>query len=160
MVFMGFTSAVESVFSYHYGSGNIEMRKKVYRLSMIWNLVLGAAVMILFFFLRKPAVGIFFTPGTEFYDIAQYGYLLSMPACLFVGVNIFGSGLFTAFSNGLVSGLLSFIRTFVVLTACLYGLTALWSGTGLWLAWPAAEALSLVVTLLTLHHYRGCYEYA
>ena len=37
MVFMGFTSAVEPVFSFHYGSGNVEMRKRVYKLSMQWK---------------------------------------------------------------------------------------------------------------------------
>lgn len=78
-------------------------------------------------------------------------FLFSLPACLFVGVNIFGSGLFTAFSNGFVSGALSFIRTFLVLTACLYGMTALLGGTGLWLAWPVAELLSLFVTWGALH---------
>ena len=32
LAFMGFTSAVEPVFSYHYGSGNGRMIKRVYRL--------------------------------------------------------------------------------------------------------------------------------
>ena len=160
MVFMGFTSAVEPVFSFHYGSGNVEMRKRVYKLSMLWSVVLGVVAMVLLYFLREPVTGVFFTRGTDFYAIAEWGYLLSLPACLFVGVNIFGSGLFTAFSNGLVSGALSFIRTFLILVLCLYGLTALFGGTGLWLAWPAAEALSLVVTFLTLRRYRGRYEYA
>ncbi|MBR1707785.1 MAG: polysaccharide biosynthesis C-terminal domain-containing protein [Clostridia bacterium] len=159
MVFMGFTSAVEPVFSFHYGSGNVEMRKRVYRLSMLWNVLLGAVCMILLYFLKKPVVGIFFIPETVFYEIAEKGYLLSLPACLFVGVNIFGSGLFTAFSNGFVSGALSFIRTFLVLTACLYGMTALFGGTGLWLAWPVAELLSLFVTLAAIQKYRERYRY-
>lgn len=159
MVFMGFTSAVEPVFSFHYGSGNVEMRKRVYKLSMQWNIVLGVISMILLYFLRNQAVGIFFAHGTEFYQIAEKGYLLSLPACLFVGINIFGSGLFTAFSNGVISGLLSFIRTFLILTACLYGMTALFGGNGLWLAWPAAELLSLIATFLALFKYRDSYQY-
>ena len=159
MVFMGFTSAVEPVFSFHYGSGNVEMRKRVYKLSMLWSVVLGVVAMVLLYFLREPVTGVFFTRGTDFYAIAEWGYLLSLPACLFVGVNIFGSGLFTAFSNGLVSGALSFIRTFLILVLCLYGLTALFGGTGLWLAWPAAEALSLFVTWGALRKYRNRYAY-
>lgn len=159
MVFMGFTSAVEPVFSFHYGSGNVEMRKRVYRLSMLWSIVLGVVNMALLYFLKKQAVGIFFTPGTAFYEIAETGYLLSLPACLFVGVNIFGSGLFTAFSNGFVSGALSFIRSFLVLTACLYGMTALFGGTSLWLAWPVAELISLFVTWGALYKYQDWYQY-
>ena len=159
MVFMGYTSAVEPVFSYHYGSGNIEMRRRVFRMSVLWNLLLGAVTMLLLFVFRSRIVGIFFRHGTEFYDIASLGYLIALPACLFTGINIFGSGLFTAFGNGVVSGMLSLIRSFVVLTGCLYGLTALFGGPGLWSAWPAAELISLFVTWFVLKKYHGTYQY-
>ena len=159
MAFMGYTSAVEPVFSYHYGSGNTEMRKRVYRLSIYWNLVLGVVTMAVLFVLRPAIVGIYFDEGTDFYNIASLGYLIMLPACVFIGVNIFGSGLFTAFGNGVVSGLLSIIRSFVVLTACLFGLTALFGGPGLWSAWPAAEILSCFVTFYALRRFRGQYQY-
>ena len=71
----------------------------------------------------------------------------------------FGSGLFTAFSNGFVSGLLSLVRTFIVLTVCLYGLTALFGGTGLWSAWPVSELICAVITLIVLRRYRNKYQY-
>ena len=160
MVFMGYTSAVEPVFSYHYGSGNVEMRRRVFRLSIRWNLLLGAVCLVLFFLLRNWMVSVFFRKGTLFYDIAAQGYLISLPACLFMGYNIFGSGLFTAFGNGVVSGLLSLIRSFVILTCCLFGLTALFGGPGLWSALPAAELLSAFVTSYALKKYRGRYQYA
>ena len=134
--------------------------KRVYKLSIIWLFLLGIIVMALFFIFRSQMIGIFFDRGTEFFEIAEYGLIISLPACVFVGLNIFGSGLFTAFSNGLVSGLLSFSRTFVILTACLYGLTALFGGAGLWSAWPAAELLSLITTFITLRKYRNKYQYA
>ena len=159
MVFMGYTSAVEPVFSYHYGSGNTEIRKRVYRLSIYWNLVLGAVTMLVLFALRGTLVGIYFDEGTDFYNIASLGYLIMLPACVFIGLNIFGSGLFTAFGNGVVSGLLSIIRSFAVLTVCLYGLTALFGGPGLWSAWPAAEILSCFVTFCALRRFRGQYQY-
>ena len=160
MVFMGYTSAVEPVFSYHYGSGNTGMRKRVYRLSICWNLVLGAVTMLVLFVLRPTLVGIYFDEGTDFYNIASLGYLIMLPACVLIGLNIFGSGLFTAFGNGVVSGLLSLIRSLIILTACLYGLTALFGGPGLWSAWPAAEILSCFVTVFFLRKYRGKYQYA
>ena len=159
MVFMGYTSAVEPVFSYHSGSGNIEMRRRVFRMSVFWNLLLGGVTMLLLFIFRSRIVGIFFPRGTEFYDIASLGYLIALPACLFTGINIFGSGLFTAFGNGVVSGMLSLIRSFAVLTGCLHGLTALFGGPGLWSAWPAAELISLFVTWFVLKKYHGTYQY-
>jgi hypothetical protein len=150
---------MEPLAGYHYGTGNIDMRKKVYRLSMTWCVVLGVSCMLLLFLFRRPIVRIFFSPETEFYRVASLGCLLTLPACLFVGVNTFGSGLFTAFSNGLVSGLLSFVRTFLVLTVCIFGMTALFGGTGLWSAWPTAELLCLGITVAVLVKYRERYQY-
>ena len=159
-VFMGFTTAVEPIFSYHYGSGNVAMRKKVYKYSVQWCVLLGAVLIIVLFFLRGVITGTYFKPDTEFYRISMLGYMISLPACLFSGYNQFGSGLFTAFSNGIISGFLSLVRTFVVLIICLFLLTALFSGSGLWSAWPAAEFLSFIITAIFLRKYRGRYQYA
>ena len=159
-VFMGFTTAAEPIFSYHYGSGNIPMRRKVYKYSVQWCFLLGAVLIIVLFFLRGVIPGIFFKPDTEFYRISLLGYMLSLPACLFSGYNQFGSGLFTAFSNGIISGFLSLVRTCIVLTICLFTLTALFSGYGLWSAWPAAEFISCIITAAFLRKYRGKYKYA
>lgn len=158
-VFMGYTTAVEPVISYHYGSGNILMRKKVFRLSIAWSVILGVVILVLLYVFREQVIGVFYDKGTEFFDIAQYGLVVSLAASLAVGINIFVSGMFTAFSNGGVSFVLSMIRSFAVLTVCLYGLTALWGGTGLWLAWPAAEFISLIPTFIAVAHYRKRYQY-
>ena len=159
-VFMGFTTAVEPIFSYHYGSGNVAMRKKVYKYSVQWCVLLGAVLIIVLFFLRGVITGIYFKPDTEFYRISMLGYMISLPACLFSGYNQFGSGLFTAFSNGIISGFLSLVRTFIVLIICLFLLTALFSGRGLWSAWPAAEFISFIITAVFLWKYRSKYKYA
>ena len=116
-------------------------------------------LIVVLYFLRGVITGIYFKPDTEFYRISLLGYVLSLPACLFSGYNQFGSGLFTAFSNGIVSGFLSLVRTFGVLIVCLLVLTALFSGYGLWSAWPAAEAITFVITILLLRKYRGKYQY-
>ena len=158
-VFMGLTAAVEPVISYHYGSGNYDMRRRVFRLTSYWILILGALCTIAVWVLRGNIIGLFFTRGSEFFRIAETGILLSLPAVIVVGLNIFASGLFTAYSNGLISGLLSFLRTFVILTVCLFGLSALFGGTGLWIAWPVAEALTLVVSYFTIYKFRGRYNF-
>ena len=47
-----------------------------------------------------------------------------------------------------------------VLTCCLYGLTALFGGPGLWSAWPAAELISCFITVCVLRKFRSIYQYA
>ena len=104
-------------------------------------------------------VGFFFREGTIFYEIALTGYILALPAAPFTGINVFISGLFTAFGNGLVSGILSFLRTFVAFTICLYGLTAIFGGPGLWAAWAVAESVSLIPSFYAIYKYRKRYQY-
>ena len=158
-VFMGYTTAAEPLFSYHYGTGNREMRKKLFGYSMKWSVILGVVLMALLFLFRSQVIGLFFDPGTAFYDISMEAFLWSLPACVLIGINNFVSGMFTAYSNGLVSFILSMFRTFVAFTACVYGLSAIFGGTGLWAAWPVAEVLSLIPTYYCVKKYNKRYGY-
>ncbi|MCR4689695.1 MAG: polysaccharide biosynthesis C-terminal domain-containing protein [Saccharofermentans sp.] len=158
-VFMGYVSAIEPMFSFLYGKGDVPMRRKLFKISMVWSVVIGAVVFVLVYAFRAQLIGIFFAEGTEFFTIAEYGLVVSLIASLAVGVNTFASGLFTAFSNGGVSFVLSMVRTFLILTVFLYLLTYLWGGIGLWLAWPAAEFASLIPSAIALIVYKDKYKY-
>lgn len=63
-------------------------------------------------------------------------------------LNIFSSARFTALSNGKVSAIISFLRTFVLLVAFLLLLPLLWGVNGIWLAIPLAELVGVVISLL------------
>lgn len=63
-------------------------------------------------------------------------------------LNIFSSALFTALSNGKVSAIISFLRTFVLLVAFHLLLPLLWGVNGIWLAIPLAELVGVVISLL------------
>lgn len=88
------------------------------------------------------------------------GFPLYAGSFLLMGVSIFASSLFTAFSDGLVSALISFARTFVFLVGMLLVLPRLLGGPGIWLAVPAAEALGLLVSAGFLLWGRKKYGYA
>ena len=158
-IFMGFTSAVEPLFSYYYGNGNIEKRKKIFKISNIWILIISVLVTALMYIFRENIVEIFFEKGTEIYNITILGLKIFIIATIFVGYNTFFSGLFTAFSNGLISGILSFIRSFIILVICLYLLSYLFNGIGLWSAWPVAEVLSCIVSVIYIVKYKNKYKY-
>ena len=83
-------------------------------------------------------------------------YSLSYIICWF---NIFGSGFFTALNNGLISGLISFLRTFLFQVVMIYLLPVFWKLDGIWLAIVVAEALALVVTMICFVGNRKKYHY-
>jgi Na+-driven multidrug efflux pump len=78
---------------------------------------------------------------------------------VFLGFNTFFSGLFTAFSNGLISATLSFVRSLVILVLCLLILPKFFGGNGVWAAWPVAEVLSMIVCIVFILKYKDKYEY-
>ena len=104
-------------------------------------------------------IRVFSSSGSEVFQLAKHGFALFSVSFLFTGLNIFASALFTAFSNGRVSAILSFLRTFVFLAACLLLLPLLWGVDGIWLAVPAAEALAFVVSAAYLVKLRRVYHY-
>ena len=73
---------------------------------------------------------------------------------LFCGLNIFTSASFTALSNGKVSAVLSFLRTFVLLAGHILLLPRILGINGVWLAVPLAEAMMSVVSVECLARYR------
>lgn len=158
-VFMGITTAAEPLFSYHYGNGNIPMRKKLFRLSVALIAIFSVLVTAVVALTYPQIASVFFPPDSaaEFYELTCRCLIFTLPACLITGFNIFASGLFTAFSNGAISALLSCTRTLVILTAMLFGLSALFDADGLWASWSAAEVLSLILSIILLLKYRRRY---
>ena len=92
-------------------------------------------------------------------SITLEGFPIYAVSFLFMGVSIFASSLFTAFSDGMVSAVISFARTLVFLVGMLLTLPRLLGETGIWMAVPAAELLGLAVAIGFLVWGRKKYGY-
>lgn len=158
-LFMGFSEAIGPVFSFHYGSGNVPMRKKIFKMSFQLIAILTVVVAILFIFFDYLFIGIFFPQGSDLFELSKFGMMMILTSCPFFGVNVFASGLFTAFSNGKISALLSTLRTLVLLIVALYSLTFLFGEIGFWLATTVAEALTFIFSVYFMAKYRKVYEW-
>ena len=69
------------------------------------------------------------------------------------------TALFTALSDGRTSALISFARTFGFLMAGLLLLPRIMGDTGVWIAVPVAEAVSCLLSIGFLWHYRAKFGY-
>ena len=91
--------------------------------------------------------------------MASHGFKLFAPSFIFVGINIFSSALFTAFSNGKVSALISFLRTLLFVVVFLLVLPKFLGVNGVWIAVPLAEILGFLVSIYYLKKYKVTYGY-
>lgn len=158
-VFMGYSNGIAPIFSYKYGAGDYKQVKYLFQTSIKFILTLSIFVFLLSFVVAKPIAMIFASKNKYVLDLAVYGFYLFSISFLFTGLNIFASSLFTAFSNGIISGILSFLRTFVFLVASLLGLPMLIGADGIWLAVPLAEATAVIFSIASIYIYRKKYHF-
>ncbi|MCC0696340.1 hypothetical protein [Clostridioides sp. ES-S-0048-02] len=71
----------------------------------------------------------------------------------------FTSSMFTALSNGKISAILSFLRTFGFIAIGLLTLPNILNIDGIWLAVPIAELLTLFLTVSFIYRYKNKYNY-
>ena len=78
---------------------------------------------------------------------------------LIMGVGIYASSFFTALNNGLVSAVISFLRTLVFQVAAILVLPGLFGLDGVWWAIVAAEALGAAAAAMFLIRMKKHYGY-
>ena len=101
-----------------------------------------------------------FSPkGTELYDITFNGFMIFSFNFLIVGMNIFTSGMFTAFSNGKISAMLSILRTFILFTIGIITLPRFLGVNGVWMVVPFAEFTTFIVSIVFINRYKKIYMY-
>lgn len=157
--FMGFSNGIAPVVSFNYGSGNVRQLKKIFKISVWVIAVVSAAVFVIAETCSDVVIMVFTPAGSEVFGLTKYGFAIFSFSFLCTGMNIFASALFTAFSNGKISAILSFLRTFVFLTACLLFLPLFWGVDGIWIAVPVAEVMALFVSVYYLVRFKKVYQY-
>lgn len=159
-LYIGFSMGVAPVISYNYGKQDEKQLKNVFSICMRFIIFVSISVFLVAFIFGSPLVSIFAEKGTSVYEIARNGFLIFPFSFLFCGLNIFTSATFTALSNGKLSAILSFLRTFGLITVLLLTLPYLLGVTGVWLAVPIAELITMIFALVFLNQNREKYHYA
>lgn len=158
-LYTGYSYGVAPMLSYYWGERNHEKLKKLVSVSLRIILVISLTTAAFSYAATEPLVSIFARPDDPVYGLAVAGNRLCTLALLFIGFNIFASGMFTALSNGVVSAVLAFSRSFVFMLLTMLTLPALLGIAGVWLATPAAELMALALSAWMFFRYRGRYRY-
>ena len=158
--FMGFSQGLSPVISFNYGSKNHNQLKQVFRTSLIFTAVTSLATFLLAQVTGSLVVGVFARPGTAVYALARHGFTIFAFSFLFSGLTIFASALFTALSDGRISAVISFVRTFGLIITSLLVLPFLIGIDGVWLAIPIAEFGGVMLSIYYMKKLKDVYRYA
>ena len=158
-IYLGYAVGAAPIISYHFGAQNHDELKSLLRKSVI---IMGAFSLLMFGsaqLLSTPLSKLFVGYDQVLMDMTQRAIFVFSFAFLFSGVGIFGSAFFTAMNDGLISALISFLRTLVFQTGAVLIFPLFWGLDGIWLSIVLAEAMALVVTVIFFMGKRKKYHY-
>lgn len=156
-LFMGYTVGSAPLIAYNYGAQNRDELKNLFKKSLIIISVTGIAMTALSQALGYPFVKMFGYTD-ELFKMTLRGFRIYSCVFIIVGFNMFGSSLFTALNNGLISAVISSLRIAFCITAVMVFPLA-WGIDGVWAASDFAEIFAIVPTILCVLLFRKKYGY-
>ena len=157
--YVGYSVGSAPIISYHYGADNREELKSLFKKSLKLIGITSFVMTILAEILAKPLASIFVSYDRELLNMTITAIRLYSISYIISGFNIFSSAFFTALNDGLVSAIISFLRTLVFQISAILIFPAIWQLNGIWLAIVFAEILSLIVSVIFLIKNRKKYQY-
>lgn len=157
--YLGFSMGISPLISYNYGAQNFDKLKETFNYSK--RFIIGSAGLIfaISMLFTHQLVGVFVSSNSAVYQIAFSGLRLFSLCFLFVGINVCTSSMFTAFSNGKLSSIIAFSRSFIFVIIGFAILPHILNLNGLWLVVPFAELLTLTLSVFFLNKYKSFYNY-
>ena len=107
-IFIGYSIGSSPVISYHYGAGNYDELKSLFKKSINIISIASFSIAVLAFLLSSPLAVLFMGKEIELTQMTITAFRYYSLSVLFSGFSIFGSAFFTALNNGIVSATISF----------------------------------------------------
>ena len=158
-IMFGYVTGVSPVIGYHFGAQNHSELKNLFKKSIIIMAAAGTVLGALTLVLADVLSGIFVGYDPVLFEMTKHAVIISAFPFIFVGINIFGSGFFTALNNGLVSAVVAFLRTVVFQVATVLILPMIWEIDGIWWSMVTAEILSFATVCFCFIKFRKKYHY-
>ena len=149
-VFIGYNIGITPIIGYHYGAKNIDELRSLLRKSLATIGLTGVIMTLSAELFAGPLAKVFVGHDEALTKLTIGAMRYYMLAFLICGWNMFVSALFTGLNNGIVSAAAAFTRTLVFELSCVWLLPALIGIDGIWISWPVAELLSLLLCIFLL----------
>ena len=158
-VFIGYAVGSAPIVSYNYGAENNAELKNVRKRGL--SIILTAAILMFASgeLLGRPLARIFVGYDPDLLDMTAHAFAIFSFSFLGSGFSIFGSSFFTALNNGLISALISFMRTLVFEVVFVLILPIFLGIDGIWLSIIVAEVASVSVTAAFMIKMKKKYNY-
>lgn len=145
MIVVGFGQGASPLVSFSYGAGEHGLAGRLRRRTNGMVCAIGAAVFVVMGLLSEWYSGLF-VKNDAIRGMVQSGMMIFMVSFFFSGINAVTSFYFTSIGKSLESAVISLSRGLVVLLACIFVLPAYLGMTGVWLATPVTEFVTICIS--------------
>lgn len=158
-IYLGYAYGSAPIVAFNYGAGKKAELQNVLKKSL--KLLLGTGIVLLSIGVLFAGVlsGLFVGYDAQLYAMTVRGLRFYAVSFLLSGFNIYGSSFFTALNNGVVSAVISFLRTVVFEVAAVLILPLFFGLDGVWCAITVAELASILITIGAFSALRRRYQY-
>lgn len=147
-IFNGIGQGLQPMASDAEGSGNEDAKRRIHRHSQQIGLAISCFLMILIWVFAEQIVGIFNSENShEMAELAETGLRLYSIGFSLAVCNIIRAGFLSASGRAMESFIISVSRGIAAIVFFAFVLSALSGIYGVWLAFPAAELLTLVLSI-------------
>ena len=150
--YMGIAVATAPIVSYNAGSRNHKKIKETTRYSFITIALSSVLILAVSLLCGKQIIHLFVDGGNVF-TLTWDGLKLFSPVFLFIGLNVFLSGYFTALGNGFISALISSLRSLILVVVFILILPNIIGVSGVWITMPLAEATTIFIAIYLYQTY-------
>ena len=157
--FVGYSVGVAPLIGYNYGSQNHGEMRSLFLKSIVMIGLFSVVMTLAAELLAGPIGELYMGYDSELKELTVKAFHIYSLSFLLCGFNIFGSALFTALGNGLVSAGISFFRTMVCEVVAVLVLPLVAGIDGIWYAIVVAESASLMLTGFLVIRKRKQYRY-
>ncbi len=158
-LFIGYSIGTAPITGYNYGAQNHAELKNILKKSSVIIGIFAVCMLILAKVLSRPLAEIFVGYDKSLFNLTLRGFKIFSFAFLFSGVSIYGSSFFTALNNGLISAIISFLRTLVLQISAVLILPLILGIDGIWISVVAAEFMSMLITVTFIFKMKNKYHY-
>lgn len=158
-IFIGYSIGTAPVIGYHYGAKNSAELKNLRRKSTTIIIIASLAMYGVSQLLAAPLSGIFVGYDKGLFDLTVHGFRIFSFLFLFSGFSIFSSSMFTALNNGLISAIISFLRTLVFQISAVLLLPVFFKIDGIWASVVAADIMAFIITVIFIIAKKRKYDY-
>lgn len=158
-IFIGYSVGAAPVVGYNFGAQNKEELRNVLRRSLV---IIGIAAFLMFGtgeLLSRPLAMLFVGYDAALMEMTDHAFRIFSFSFLMCGFTIYTSSFFTALNDGLISALVSILRTLVFQVICVIVFPLIWKLDGIWISIVAAEVMAIVFSFVFLKIKRGKYGY-